>query len=84
VVSFGDCGALARCARREAGEAIPTFRGIKFTHNDFMAYRQCLGFDDGRVDVLFGPDEMLLAGLDCGARGAVAAHTTTLPRSTWG
>lgn len=58
---------------REAGEAIPTLRGIKFTHNDLMEYRQCLTFDDGRFDVLFGRDEMLLAGLAYGGRGAVGS-----------
>lgn len=56
-----------------AAERIPTLRGVKYTHNDLMEYRQCLRLDGGRFDVLFGRDEILLAGLTYGARGAVGS-----------
>jgi N-acetylneuraminate lyase len=57
----------------QAREKIPTFAGIKFTHNDLMEFQQCLRLaGDGR-DVLFGRDEILLAGLAAGARGAIGS-----------
>jgi N-acetylneuraminate lyase len=56
-----------------AGSAIPTLRGIKYTHNDLLEYRQCLALQDGRFDVPFGRDEMLLAALAYGATGAVGS-----------
>ena len=55
-----------------ARKAIPTFRGIKFTHSDLMDYGLTLAAADGH-DVLFGRDEILLAGLAAGAQGAVGS-----------
>jgi len=56
-----------------AAERIPTLRGIKYTHGDLLEYRQCLTLMDGRFDVPFGRDEMLLCGLALGARSAVGS-----------
>lgn len=56
-----------------ADEAIPTFRGIKYTHNDLMEYRRCLTLAPDRFDVPFGSDELLLPALSMGARGAVGS-----------
>ena len=55
-----------------ARKAIPTFRGIKFTHSDLMDFGLTLAAADGH-DVLFGRDEVLLAGLAAGAQGAVGS-----------
>ncbi len=52
---------------------IPTLAGVKFTYENLMEYQQCLALDDGCFDILFGRDEMLLAGLSVGARGAVGS-----------
>lgn len=52
---------------------ISNFRGIKYTHNDVMEFRQCSIFEGGRYDILFGRDEMLLGALPYGARGAVGS-----------
>lgn len=52
---------------------IPTLRGLKFTNTDLMAYQQCLNRQDGRFDVLWGIDEMLIGALAAGARGAVGS-----------
>jgi len=52
---------------------IPTFAGIKFTHEDLMDFRQCLEFDGGRYNVLFGRDEILLSALALGALGAIGS-----------
>ncbi len=56
-----------------AAERIPTLAGIKFTYENLMDYRQCVAMADGRYDILFGRDEMLLAGLALGAQGAVGS-----------
>jgi len=56
-----------------ASSQIPNFRGIKYTHNNFMEMQQCLNMDDGKWDILHGFDELLLAGLALGAKGAVGS-----------
>lgn len=52
---------------------LPSFRGIKYTHNDLMEYRECVRFDEGRYDILWGWDELFLAALAMGARGGVGS-----------
>ncbi len=58
---------------RLGGERIPNLAGIKFTDEDLMSYAQCLNFDNGRFNILFGRDEILLAALALGATGAVGS-----------
>ena len=57
----------------EAREAIPTLRGIKYTRDDLIEYQRLLELAGDSVDVLYGRDETLLAGLALGARGAVGS-----------
>jgi N-acetylneuraminate lyase len=38
-----------------------------------MDYSRCLNFEDGRYNILFGRDEILLAALAMGAAGAVGS-----------
>ena len=52
---------------------LPNFRGIKYTHNDLMDFRRCLLFADGKYDILWGWDEIFLAAMAIGARGAVGS-----------
>lgn len=56
-----------------AADRIPTLAGIKFTHEDLMDFARCVHFADQRYTILFGRDEMLLAGLAAGAHGAVGS-----------
>lgn len=56
-----------------AAGKIPNLAGIKYTHEDMLDYSACLRFDGGRFDILFGRDEMLLAGLVLGAKGAIGS-----------
>lgn len=56
-----------------AVERISTFAGLKFTDTDLMEFSQCLRWANGQYDILFGRDEMLLAALALGARGAVGS-----------
>lgn len=57
----------------EAAGRIPNLAGIKYTFEDLEDYKECLSFDDGRFDVLFGRDELLASSLRLGARGAVGS-----------
>ncbi len=52
---------------------IPTFRGLKYTYENLMDFGLCLFHEGKKYDVLFGRDEMLLAGLAIGADGAVGS-----------
>lgn len=54
-----------------AAERIENLVGAKFTAPQIDMLQACVQLDDGRFDMLFGMDEMLLAGLAVGACGAV-------------
>lgn len=56
-----------------AGTKIPSFAGIKYTHTDLMEFNQCLRHQNSKFDILWGWDEMLLAGLAMGAKGGVGS-----------
>ena len=58
---------------REAAQRLPTFHGIKYTAPMVDELQEMLELDDGRFDVLFGRDEMLLSGLTAGAKGAIGS-----------
>jgi N-acetylneuraminate lyase len=52
---------------------IPSLAGIKFSSRDIEVMQRCLAFDNGRYNILFGVDEMLLSGLAAGCDGAVGS-----------
>lgn len=52
---------------------LPNFQGIKYTHNDLMDYRRCLLYEEGKYDLLWGWDEIFLAAMAMGAKGAVGS-----------
>lgn len=58
---------------QQAKDSIPTLAGIKFTDEDLFDYGRASDFDGGRFAMLFGRDEILLAGLSLGAAGAVGS-----------
>jgi len=58
---------------RMAKDRIPNLGGIKFSYENLMDFCQCLRFEDGRFDILFGRDEILLSALALGAKGAVGS-----------
>lgn len=58
---------------RAASKRIPNLAGIKFTDENLMSYAQCLNHEDGRFNILFGRDEILLSALALGATGAVGS-----------
>jgi N-acetylneuraminate lyase len=56
-----------------ARDRIPTFAGMKYTHNDLTEYQQCLRASEGSLDIFFGRDEILYAAVAAGARAAVGS-----------
>ena len=57
----------------KAKSRLPTLAGLKYTHNDLMELQECLRLDEGAFEILFGRDELMLAGYALGARGAVGS-----------
>ena len=58
---------------KQAAERIPNLAGLKYTANTLHEYQECVAFDGGRFDVLYGFDELLLPALAVGAAGAVGS-----------
>jgi N-acetylneuraminate lyase len=58
---------------RAAKPLIPNLAGVKFTFENLMDFAECLRLDGGRYDLIFGRDEILVAGLSLGARGAIGS-----------
>ncbi|MEO6003708.1 MAG: dihydrodipicolinate synthase family protein [Opitutus sp.] len=56
-----------------ATERIPTFAGIKFTHENLHDYSLTLAAASASQGILFGRDEILLSALVLGAQGAVGS-----------
>lgn len=59
-----------------AEDIIPTLAGIKYTASTLHEYQACLNYKDGKFDILFGYDEMLLSALAVGAKGAIGSTYT--------
>lgn len=56
-----------------ASKEIPNLRGIKFTNNNLIDYKYCKNFNDSAYNILFGIDELFLAGSSFGAEGWVGS-----------
>lgn len=56
-----------------AESQIPNLAGIKFTFENLMDFSRATAHAGGKFNVLFGRDEILLAGLSLGAKGAVGS-----------
>ena len=46
-----------------------------------MEMQQCINLNDGEFEVLNGFDEILLAGVACGCKGAVGSTYNYIPES---
>ena len=57
---------------RGAG-AMPNLAGVKYADSKLHEYQECLNFDGGRFEVLWGYDEMLLSALAVGAACAIGS-----------
>ena len=56
-----------------ASDKIQTLNGVKFTYEDLMDFARCVRLEDGRYDMLFGRDEMMLSGLAVGSVGSIGS-----------
>lgn len=65
---------------RLSEDKIPNLAGIKYTASTLFEYQACLNYKDGKYDMLFGFDEMLLPALSVGARGAIGSTYTYAAR----
>lgn len=59
-----------------AGPEIPNLVGLKYTSSTLQEYHSCLNFEQGKFDILFGFDELLLPALAIGAKGAIGSTYT--------
>jgi len=65
---------LSMCEFLERGKPrMLNLRGLKFTNPDLVQLQECLTLNDGEFDILFGCDEILLAGVMFGCPGAVGS-----------
>ncbi len=58
---------------RIGSEKIPKLRGIKYSAPTLHEFSSCLNFADGKFDILFGSDEMMLGALSFGAKGFIGS-----------
>jgi len=58
---------------KEVDGKVPTFAGIKYTHEDFMDFLSCMNYNNRRYDLLWGRDENMLSSLVLGCKGAVGS-----------
>jgi len=58
---------------RLAAAQIPNFAGMKFTSSDLMGLQSCLAFGGGKYNILYGTDQVMLATLALGVKGAVGS-----------
>ena len=56
-----------------ASGRIANLAGLKYTDTKLYEFQECLELDEGRFDVVWGCDEMLLGALATGARGAIGS-----------
>jgi N-acetylneuraminate lyase len=54
-------------------EKIPNLVGVKYSDFKLFELQSCLEFENGKFDILFGSDEMLLSALAVGVKGAVGS-----------
>ena len=58
---------------RAASGRIPNLVGVKFTHENLMDFLECQHLENGKYDMVFGRDEVMLGGLATGARAAIGS-----------
>ncbi|RFM27476.1 dihydrodipicolinate synthase family protein [Deminuibacter soli] len=59
-----------------AGSRIPNLAGLKYTAATIYEYQSCLNAFEGKFDILYGLDELLLPALSVGARAAIGSTYT--------
>lgn len=67
-------------AVRELIQAMPTLRGMKYTAYDLYTMNKLVELEGGRLNIISGPDEMMIAAQIMGADGAIGTTQNILPR----
>lgn len=57
----------------KAESRIPNLVGLKYSNDDLVQLQECVRLQNGRFRVMFGSDEILLAGATCGVQGAIGS-----------
>ena len=57
----------------KASERIPNLRGVKYTDTKLFEFQECQSLTDGKLDIVWGCDEMLLGALATGASAAIGS-----------
>jgi N-acetylneuraminate lyase len=58
---------------RRGGDRIPNLTGLKYTDTKLHEFQECLELDNGRFDVVWGCDEMLLGAVATGSKAAIGS-----------
>lgn len=58
----------------------PNFAGIKYSDVKGFVFQEAVGFAGGKYEIVWGCDEMLLAGLALGASGGVGSTYAMIPQ----
>lgn len=59
--------------------SVPNIIGLKFTLSDYYLMTKLKMINGGNINVINGPDEMLLAGLSMGADGGIGSTYNLMP-----
>ena len=65
---------------RLAAAEIPNFAGLKYTDEDLMSFQRCVDLQMNNIQIMFGRDEILLAGLALGAEAGVGSTFNFAPQ----
>jgi N-acetylneuraminate lyase len=58
---------------KKAKTQIPNLAGLKYSNDDLVQLQECVRFNDGEFRVMFGCDEILLAGVTLGVQGGIGS-----------
>jgi len=58
---------------QRGGDRIPNLYGLKYTDLALYEFQQCVELENGRFDVVWGCDEMLLGALATGSQAAIGS-----------
>lgn len=56
-----------------AAQSIPNLAGMKYTATELYEFLDCIALDNGRFEIIWGVDEMLLGALAMGAKAAIGS-----------
>jgi N-acetylneuraminate lyase len=65
---------------RDLLATMPTLRGMKYTAYDYFTMRKIIEMEGGRLNIISGADEMMIAALAMGAQAAIGTTQNFLPR----